>query len=618
MTINLSVPAMTELQPRIIVAGVGGAGGNAVNNMINAELEGVDFIVANTDAQSLAQSRSDRRIQLGINVTQGLGAGSNPDVGRRAAEESLPELMEALAGSHMAFITAGMGGGTGTGAAPVIAHAAREAGILTVGVVTKPFQFEGAHRMTLADQGIEELERYVDTLIIIPNQNLFRVANEKTTFADAFKMADDVLYSGVRGVTDLMVMPGLINLDFADVRAVMAEMGKAMMGTGEADGEGRAIEAAEAAISNPLLDEVSMKGARGVLINIAGGPDMTLYEVDEAANRIRDEVDPEANIIFGSIFDETLEGSVRVSVVATGIDAEEQTQPSLHTLYPEPAVATRAVEEDPSFEPAPAPQPALAFTRPQAAPAVSRPLVTPQEARPMAPAVASGGATATAAAVAMPSPMPEPAPAPIVTATAPRPIEVRAEMEKAPVVKATEAAPKADTPPPAPKAEAAPAREPFIPPRAAAPVRREPLAKPDPFAEAALSNAGPAQPKKARRGPSLFERMTGGSRARKEKEAEPAGEKVWDAVLAKEASTNEKAKRAEPRLETAPAKPAAPVAATPAAPVAAPAPAPATAKKTAEKEVVAETEAAPAPQGLAPEPEEDLLEIPAFLRRQAN
>jgi cell division protein FtsZ len=246
-------------------------------------------------------------------------AGSNPDVGRRAAEESLPELMEALAGSHMAFITAGMGGGTGTGAAPVIAHAAREAGILTVGVVTKPFQFEGGHRMTLADQGIEELERYVDTLIIIPNQNLFRVANEKTTFADAFKMADDVLYSGVRGVTDLMVMPGLINLDFADVRAVMAEMGKAMMGTGEAEGEGRAIEAAEAAISNPLLDEVSMKGARGVLINISGGSDMTLYEVDEAANRIRDEVDPQANIIFGSIFDESLEGSVRVSVVATGI-----------------------------------------------------------------------------------------------------------------------------------------------------------------------------------------------------------------------------------------------------------------------------------------------------------
>jgi len=627
MTINLSVPAMTELQPRIIVVGVGGAGGNAVNNMINAELEGVDFIVANTDAQSLAQSRSERRIQLGINVTQGLGAGSNPDVGRRAAEESLPELMEALAGSHMAFITAGMGGGTGTGAAPIIAHAAREAGILTVGVVTKPFQFEGGHRMTLADQGIEELERYVDTLIIIPNQNLFRVANEKTTFADAFKMADDVLYSGVRGVTDLMVMPGLINLDFADVRAVMAEMGKAMMGTGEADGEGRAIDAAEAAISNPLLDEVSMKGARGVLINISGGPDMTLYEVDEAANRIRDEVDPEANIIFGSIFDESLEGSVRVSVVATGIDAEEQANPSLHTLYPEPAVASRTIEDDRSFEPVPTPQPALAFNRPNAAPAMARPLVVPQEAAPVAPAVASGGA-ATAAALAMPEPQPavsQPAPAPAAKAPtpAPRPIEVRAEMERSPIAKAPvakppvdEKAPTATAAPvaePTPKAEAAPAREPFIPPRAAAPVRREPLAKPDPFAEAALTNAGAAEPKKPRRGPSLFERMTGG---RKNREAEPADDKVWDAVLAKEAGSDAKAKRTEPRLDTTTAKPAM-TAAKPA--VTSPAgPAPAAEKKAFEKEAPVATEATPTPQGLAPEPEEDLLEIPAFLRRQAN
>ena len=619
MTINLSVPAMTELQPRIIVVGVGGAGGNAVNNMINAELEGVDFIVANTDAQSLAQSRSERRIQLGINVTQGLGAGSNPDVGRRAAEESLPELMEALAGSHMAFITAGMGGGTGTGAAPIIAHAAREAGILTVGVVTKPFQFEGGHRMTLADQGIEELERYVDTLIIIPNQNLFRVANEKTTFADAFKMADDVLYSGVRGVTDLMVMPGLINLDFADVRAVMAEMGKAMMGTGEAEGEGRAIDAAEAAISNPLLDEVSMKGARGVLINISGGPDMTLYEVDEAANRIRDEVDPHANIIFGSIFDESLEGSLRVSVVATGIDAEEQAQPSLHTLYPEPAVASRAIEDDGSFEPVRAPQPPLAFNRPQAAPAATRPLILPQEAQPMGPAVATARA-ATAAAVAMPEPQPtamEPAPAPKPAVSTPRPIEVRAEMEKAPVAQ-TPAVEKAPTPTaaaaPAPKADAEPAREPFIPPRAAAAVRREPLAKPDPFAEAALTNAGQAQPKKPRRGPSLFERMTGGGR--KEKAAEPAAEKVWDAVLAKESGSEVKAARAEPRLEASPAKPvAAPTKAaeTPPAPSA-----PVAEKKAVEKETPSTPEASQAPQGLAPEPEEDLLEIPAFLRRQAN
>jgi cell division protein FtsZ len=315
------------LAPRITVIGVGGAGGNAVNNMIQSHLEGVEFIVANTDAQSLAQSRTDRRIQLGGQVTQGLGAGARPDIGRAAAEETLEEIIGQLQGSNMVFITAGMGGGTGTGAAPVIAQAAREHGVLTVGVVTKPFHFEGQHRMRLAEAGIEELSHYVDTLIIIPNQNLFRVASEKTTFADAFKMADDVLYSGVRGVTDLMIMPGLINLDFADIRTVMSEMGKAMMGTGEAAGEKRALEAAEAAINNPLLEDISMKGARGVLINITGGMDMTLFEVDEAANRIRDEVDPDANIIFGSTFDEKLEGKLRVSVVATGIDAMAQQQP---------------------------------------------------------------------------------------------------------------------------------------------------------------------------------------------------------------------------------------------------------------------------------------------------
>ncbi len=308
-----------ELKPRITVIGVGGAGGNAVNNMIDAKLEGVDFIVANTDAQALAQSLAAVRLQLGLNITQGLGAGSRPDVGRAAAEESMDEAIAKIKGSNMVFITAGMGGGTGTGAAPVLARAAREQGILTVGVVTKPFNFEGANRMRLAEKGIEELQQYVDTLIIIPNQNLFRLANEKTTFMEAFKMADQVLHSGVRGITDLMVMPGLINLDFADIRAVMNEMGKAMMGTGEADGEGRAIKAAESAISNPLLDDVSMKGAKGVLINITGGFDMTLYEVDEAANRIREEVDEDANIIFGSTFDEALAGRMRVSVVATGI-----------------------------------------------------------------------------------------------------------------------------------------------------------------------------------------------------------------------------------------------------------------------------------------------------------
>lgn len=323
MSIQLTVPPKRELKPRIVVFGVGGAGCNAINNMVAAGLEGVDFVVANTDAQALAASQADRRIQIGAKLTEGLGAGSDPAIGQAAAEETIAEIVDMLQGSHMAFVTAGMGGGTGTGAAPVIARAAREQGILTVGVVTKPFDFEGPRRMRAATEGIEELAKEVDTLIIIPNQNLFRIANAQTTFAEAFAMADEVLHSGVSGITDLMVKPGLVNLDFADVRTVMNEMGKAMMGTGEAEGEKRAMEAAEAAIANPLLDDVSMKGARGVLINITGGDDMTLYEVDEATTRIREEVDPEAKIIFGSTFDESLRGTMRVSVVATGIDAEE-------------------------------------------------------------------------------------------------------------------------------------------------------------------------------------------------------------------------------------------------------------------------------------------------------
>ena len=327
MQIGLSNPADHELRPRITVVGCGGAGGNAVNNMIRANLQGVEFVVTNTDNQALAHNLASRRIQLGTNLTRGLGAGAKPDVGRAAAEECIEEIMQQLDGSNMVFITAGMGGGTGTGAAPVIARAARERGILTVGVVTTPFQFEGAHRMRLAEAGIQDLQQYVDTLIIIPNQNLFRLANERTTFADAFKLADDVLHAGVRGVTDLMMMPGLINLDFADIRTVMSEMGKAMMGTGEATGDRRALDAAEAAISNPLLDDASMKGARAVLINITGGLDMTLFEADEAANRIREEVDPDANIIFGSTFDEGLEGRIRVSVVATGIESEAAAEP---------------------------------------------------------------------------------------------------------------------------------------------------------------------------------------------------------------------------------------------------------------------------------------------------
>jgi cell division protein FtsZ len=362
MTINLKIPDIQELKPRITVFGVGGAGGNAVNNMIASGLEGVDFVVANTDAQALALSSAQRIIQLGVSVTEGLGAGSHPEVGKAAAEESFDEINDHLSGSHMVFITAGMGGGTGTGAAPVIARAAREQGILTVGVVTKPFTFEGNRRARLAEDGIDELHRHVDTLIVIPNQNLFRVANEKTTFADAFKMADQVLYSGVACITDLMVKEGLINLDFADVRAVMRGMGKAMMGTGEAEGEDRARHAAEAAIANPLLDDVSMHGARGLLISITGGPDLTLYEVDEAASRIREEVDSDANIILGATFDPNMNGSIRVSVVATGTDATmvQALEPpkSSTTRAPLQAQHIRRAMPEPALqvEPQPAPQ----------------------------------------------------------------------------------------------------------------------------------------------------------------------------------------------------------------------------------------------------------------------
>ncbi|HXC53727.1 MAG TPA: cell division protein FtsZ [Rhizomicrobium sp.] len=357
MAINLKAPELTDLRPRITVLGVGGAGGNAVNNMIGAKLEGVEFVVANTDAQALKQSRAERKIQLGHKTTEGLGAGASPDVGKAGAEESLDEIMEQLAGSHMVFITAGMGGGTGTGAAPVIARAVREMGILVVGVVTKPFAFEGDKRMRAAERGILELQQYVHTLIVIPNQNLFRVANDRTTFAQAFAMADEVLHAGVRGVTDLIVMPGLINLDFADIKSVISEMGKAMMGTGEAEGEDRAAKAADMAISNPLLDDVSMKGARGVLINITGGPDLMLFEVEQAANRIRAEVDPDANIIFGNTILDDMEGRIRVSVVATGIDAEQLRMPE--KVQPlRPGIKPMAFKPEPKPEPRIEPRPA--------------------------------------------------------------------------------------------------------------------------------------------------------------------------------------------------------------------------------------------------------------------
>ena len=598
MAIALSVPNPTEpeLRPRITVVGVGGAGGNAVSNMIRSSLEGVEFVVTNTDAQSLAQNLAERRIQLGTSITRGLGAGSRPEVGRAAAEEVIEDLMEQLQGSNMVFITAGMGGGTGTGAAPVIARAAREHGILTVGVVTKPFQFEGAHRMRIAEAGIQDMQQYVDTLIVIPNQNLFRVANERTTFADAFKMADDVLASGVRGVTDLMVMPGLINLDFADIRAVMGEMGMAMMRTGEATGERRALDAAEAAISNPLLEDTSMKGARGMLINITGGLDMTLFEVDEAANRIRDEVDPDANIIFGSTFDATMEGRMRVSVVATGIETEigsETRRPglSLVTEHGRPAfvpagtagpagasVASAVSAVAGSHLPAAAPMQQGAYgtaTAPTAAqtsaPPAGRPAVTAQ------PHYETVGSAAIAA---------EPQPA--------------AQMMARPALK-----PEAPSRPIAPTG-ATENEGPFIAPRpvearlppAQPAAQGGPTARPDPFAEAAYTNAGgrpqpahgaaPVAPPPAKaeprpekpRAPSLFERVTGaaGLRARPAPEPRPADPRPAEPIL-----------RATPAPAAAPASPQAGLG-----------------------------QVDPGERSIASQPADDLLDIPAFLRRQAN
>src|SRR5215470_9195312 len=593
MTLNLSMPKSQqyEIKPRITVVGVGGAGGNAVNNMIRSNLEGVEFIVSNTDAQALAQSICDRRLQLGLNITQGLGAGSRPDIGRAAAEEVIDQLMAELDGSNMVFITAGMGGGTGTGAAPVIARAAREHGILTVGVVTKPFHFEGTHRMRLAESGIQELQQYVDTLIIIPNQNLFRVANEKTTFADAFAMADQVLYSGVRGVTDLMVMPGLINLDFADIRAVMSEMGKAMMGTGEAEGENRAVAAAEAAISNPLLDDVSMKGARGVLINITGGFDMTLFEVDEAANRIRDEVDPEANIIFGSTFDKLLDGKVRISVVATGIDAEAVTQPR-------PALTL--VAKGGRVMSAPASAPVEVPAQQQAAYAgMTRirdervPEIVAQQAAPTMQAQAYHQAPLQAAvgggyAPAPRMPAPQPAPAPRIDTAA----LARASMLERP-------APRVEPRPMPPAVELPLAAAPMPEPPAPEPVRAEPVYVEPPRAEMPAMEAPapmpaaaePApQPMEKRRAPGLFSR---------------AATKALDLARQTSADLREATPSA---MMTRIAKPD-PVMRAPAPQPAAPAPQPAAQARLALD---------PTDRLAARPSEEDMLDIPAFLRRQAN
>ena len=618
MTLNLSAPGTeTQLKPRIVVVGVGGAGCNAVNNMIAANLEGVEFVVANTDAQSLALSASERRIQLGINITNGLGAGARPDIGRAAAEESLDVIIDHLQGSHMAFIAAGMGGGTGTGAAPVIARAAREQGILTVGVVTKPFQFEGNNRMKSADEGIEELQHFVDTLIVIPNQNLFRVCNEHTTFADAFCMADNVLHSGVRGVTDLMVMPGLINLDFADIRTVMSEMGKAMMGTGESSGEGRSIAAAEAAIANPLLDDVSMRGARGVLINITGGFDMTLFEVDEAANRIREEVDADANIIFGSTFDEKMDGIMRVSIVSTGIDADASALPRspmislVHdadrSARPQPTGGATEAQGDASSTPPTATNPSAPMgSTGQALP----PLGSAMTAEPLVVPGANAPAHAPSAPTAMAQALAEPVPEPY------QPVQT--------------------------------ASQPFIPPRPAMPAVREPQLRapqraPNAFAEAAIQN-GAAQTEK-RRGRSLFQKVTGAVNSLVTDEEQvaaraPENVPVAAAEVAAPApiATPPVAMPPEPTLAAPTPQPIPEPVASP-APAATPAPPPvmpepvaqANAEPTAEAPLETAAQTAPpvpaqpslsnlepAPQSEAASGDDDMLEIPAFLRRQAN
>ena len=595
MSLNLTMPETTELKPRITVIGVGGAGGNAVNNMIGAHLEGVEYVVANTDSQALGLSMTDRTIQLGASLTQGLGAGARPEVGSAAAVEAMDEIMDHIQGSHMVFITAGMGGGTGTGAAPVMAQAARSAGMLTVGVVTKPFHFEGSNRMKIAEAGIKELQNHVDTLIIIPNQNLFRVANEKTTFADAFEMADDVLYSGVRGVTDLMVMPGLINLDFADVRAIMGEMGKAMMGTGEAEGEKRALEAAEAAIANPLLDDVSMKGARAVLINITSGMDTTLYEIDEATNRIRDEVDTDANIIFGQTFDEALAGRMRVSIVATGIDADGLSAPlpKLQVVGGADAVA-RPGMPDTSM---------TASGMPMSAPMAT---TQPASSAPMATMADSYGASSGSLALDVSQPelsMPEMMPEVVqetVTETVAEPEMAQAELKMDPVVEpettvgidepvaeleTTDVGTKEDTP--------------FIARPALAPKQsREPEVQPDAFAEAALTNGASVQAPEGKakptRGPSLLERMTGTGRARqKAREAESTSH---EPSFGRRDQAEPGAPAPQPEIKAEPVVTPEPVA-----------------PKTSSSMPAID----PADR-LAPAADDDLLDIPAFLRRQAN
>ncbi|MFZ0423527.1 MAG: cell division protein FtsZ [Xanthobacteraceae bacterium] len=590
MTINLNIPDIRELKPRITVFGVGGAGGNAVNNMINAGLQGVDFVVANTDAQALTMSKAERIIQMGTQVTEGLGAGSQPDVGRAAAEEVLDEIRDHLSGAHMCFVTAGMGGGTGTGAAPVIAKTARDLGILTVGVVTKPFHFEGQRRMRIADGGITELQKCVDTLLIIPNQNLFRVANEKTTFADAFALADQVLYSGVACITDLMVKEGLINLDFADVRAVMREMGKAMMGTGEAQGEKRALTAAEAAISNPLIDDASMKGARGLLISITGGRDLTLYEVDEAATRIREEVDQDANIIVGATFDEGLDGMIRVSVVATGIDqaAVQRAPAPAHAAESRLADLAQRIRSDSQriserTERAEQVRPAAAAPAPAPAPA---PIAAAAPLAPPIPAAAPASVNASiesAAKAAIASAVEDVTIRPL----APKPSLFMGPLASEPLIRAPEAAePAAFIPPPA---ERMPLRAPRMP-------RIDELPMPAQNEIRARRGELPQDDHPEKRRVSLLQRLASvglGRREPEEHEAPPAPRAApVTAPSAERLSGRPMPRPAEPRPEP-----------------------------------VSEYAKRAAPQGLDQHgrqstvhnsSEEDQLDIPAFLRRQAN
>ena len=557
MSINLKIPDIRELKPRITVFGVGGAGGNAVNNMITAGLQGVDFVVANTDAQALTMSKAERIIQMGVAVTEGLGAGSQPEVGCAAAQEVIDEIRDHLTGAHMVFVTAGMGGGTGTGAAPVIAQAAREMGILTVGVVTKPLHFEGQRRMRCADSGILELQKAVDTLIIIPNQNLFRVANEKTTFADAFGMADQVLYSGVACITDLMVKEGLINLDFADVRAVMKEMGKAMMGTGEADGEKRALRAAEAAISNPLIDDVSMRGAKGLLVSITGGNDLTLYEVDEAATRIREEVDSEANIIVGATFDESLNGIIRVSVVATGVD-------QVGVVAAKPSAAEQRLAE---------------AARVARAEAQQRAVAAPIQQAPAPRPTLDAQATAAVAAALMPKASED------LTI---RPIQPKPSLFIEPITQE------------APVEPAMPAA--FIPPQAERPLRAPRMPRIDELPMPAQNqirareqHVEPQEDPLEKSRLSLLQRLASVGLGRKEEEEQPR--QVAQA----------------PRQQMPP---------LPTRPIPAP-----RMPSANQQDPVSEFAKRPAPQGLdphgrpAPAPaqvDDDQLDIPAFLRRQAN